>query len=202
MNSSRFYATAMFLISKPSDDQVQVFLHERDADRFSYPEVGGTSQASLPAAYNVDHNRIQLGAGDRDFDLSKAALRAWAMFKVPGLELVPSDTPIMSGQNVAILARHLGFYSLSSCRIVYVIDEPDRFGFAYGTLSEHVEIGEERFTVEYDRATGKVWYDILAFSRPGHFLVKLGYPYARYLQKQFAVGSKAAMVRAVDNLRA
>jgi uncharacterized protein (UPF0548 family) len=128
------------------------------------------------------------------------AIRSWKMFEVPGVEIIHSDTPIEAGRNVAMVAHHLGFHSMSSCRIVYVIDEPDRFGFAYGTLTEHVEIGEERFTVEFHRDTGDVWYDILAFSRPGHILVKLGYPYARYLQKRFAVGSKAAMQRAVRAL--
>ncbi len=54
---------------------------------------------------------------------------------------------------------------------------------AYGTLTEHVEIGEERFIVEFDHESNEVWYDIFAFSRPGHMLVKIGYPYSRYLQK-------------------
>jgi alpha-ketoglutarate-dependent taurine dioxygenase len=40
-----------------------------------------------------------------------------------------------------------------------------RFAFAYGTLAEHAESGEERFQVEW-REDDSVWYDILAFSRP------------------------------------
>ncbi len=51
-----------------------------------------------------------------------------------------------------------------------------RFGFAYGTLPGHVESGEERFLVEWDRGDDAVWYDILAFSRPNHVLTRLGYP--------------------------
>lgn len=192
----------MFLYSRPSDAEIDRFLKERETDVFSYPDVGGTRGLPLPSGYNVDHNRVRLGAGEDDFERAKAAIRSWEMFNVPGLELISSDTPIEPGRSVALLAHHLGFHSLSSCRIVYVIDEPDRFGLAYGTLTEHVEIGEERFSVEFHRATDEVWYDILAFSRPGHVLVKLGYPYGRYLQKRFAVGSKAAMARAVEGLRA
>ena len=41
-----------------------------------------------------------------------------------------------------------------------------RFGFAYGTLREHAESGEERFTVEWSRDDDRVWYDILAFFAP------------------------------------
>ena len=187
----------MFLFSRPDGAQIQRFLDDREADVFSYPEVGHTRETP-PSGYNVDRNRVVLGRDADDFERAKTAIRSWKMFDVPGLELIHPDTPIEPGRNVAVLAHHLGFHSLSSCRIVYVIDEVDRFGFAYGTLTEHVEIGEERFTVEFHRESGEVWYDILAFSRPGNFLVKLGYPYGRYLQRRFAVGSKAAMMLAVS----
>jgi uncharacterized protein (UPF0548 family) len=186
----------MFLLHRPSRAEIDEFLSERAADTFSYPDVGATLE-SPPPGYNIDHNRAIVGRGYDVFELAKKAVREWKMFEVPGLELFYSDTPIEKDRNVAPLAHHLGFYSLNSCRIAYVIDEANTFGFAYGTLTEHVEIGEERFRVEFDPDSGEVWYDIFAFSKPGHLLVKLGYPYSRYKQKQFAVGSKTAMLRAV-----
>ena len=188
----------MFLIFRPSRTQIERFLDERKSDVFSYDAVGATREPSPPLGFVVDHNRQLLGAGLTTFEKAKQAIRQWKMFRVPGLELIHDDTPIEPGRNVALFAHHLGFHSLSSCRVVYVIDEPDRFGFAYGTLTEHVESGEERFTVEYHPDTNEVWYDIYAFSRPGHLFVKLGYPYARHLQKSFAVGSKTAMLKAVE----
>ena len=190
----------MFLFTRPTDVQIKEFLMARDHDSFSYPEVGATCEAP-PAGYDIDHNRMKIGNGPVDFERAKNAVRQWKMFEVPGMHLCYPDAPIEVGRNVAPLAQHLGFYSLNSCRIVYVIDEPTRFGFAYGTLTEHVEIGEERFTVEFYPDSDEVWYDIYAFSRPGHLLVKLGYPYSRYKQRQFAVGSKEAMRRAVASLR-
>ena len=186
----------MFLLTKPTDAQIREFLEIRKADSFSYREVGAT-RGTPPAGYSVDRNGVIVGYGEGDFALAKTAIREWRMFDVPGIQLLYPDTPIEPGRDVAPLAYHLGFYSLNSCRIVYVIDEPDTFGFAYGTLSEHAEIGEERFFVEFDSESGAVWYDIFAFSRPGHILVKLGYPYSRYKQKQFAVRSKKAMLRAI-----
>ena len=77
------------------------------------------------------------------------------------------------------------------------MDEPRRFGFAYGTLPGHVEQGEERFLVERtDDDT--VWYDILALSRPRHILTKIGYPFVRRLQKRFGRESAATMLRVVQ----
>jgi uncharacterized protein (UPF0548 family) len=85
---------------------------------------------------------------------------------------------------------------------VYVVDEPGpirRCGFAYGTLPDHAESGEERFLIEWDQASGEVWYDILAFSRPHLLLARLGYPFVRRVQERFAKASAAAMRRAVGN---
>lgn len=186
----------MFLLNRPTKAEIDEFLRARKVDTFSYPEVGAT-RGSPPPGYNTDHNRALLGRGDDIFARAKQAVREWKMFDVPGLQLFYPNTPIEVGRDVAPLAHHLGFFSLNACRIVYLVDERHRFGFAYGTLSEHAEIGEERFIVEFDPDSGEVRYDIFAFSRPGHVLVKLGYPYSRYKQKQFAVGSKAAMQRAV-----
>jgi uncharacterized protein (UPF0548 family) len=89
---------------------------------------------------------------------------------------------------------------VNACRIVYVVDVQgpvQRHGFAYGTLPEHAESGEERFTVEWHEADAAVWFDILAFSSPQQLLARLGYPFARKLQKRFARNSAAAMQRAV-----
>ena len=72
-----------------------------------------------------------------------------------------------------------------------------RYGFAYGTLPGHAESGEERFNVEWHEQDDAVWYDIVAFSRPQQFLARLGYPFARRLQKRFARDSAAAMRRGV-----
>ena len=70
-----------------------------------------------------------------------------------------------------------------------------RFGFAYGTLPDHAERGEERFMIEW-LADDSVWYDIYAFSRPQKAIVKLGLPLARRLQKRFGGESLAVMKEA------
>ena len=132
----------MFLITHPTDARIKEFLRTREKDSFSYPDVGASLNSS-PSGYKIDHNRMMIGNGSDDFELAKNAVRQWKMFDVPGLKLYYPDTPIEAGRNVAPLAHHLGFYSLNSCRIVYVIEEPTRFGFAYGTLTEHAEIGED-----------------------------------------------------------
>src|SRR4029079_3362524 len=97
-------------------------------------------------------------------------------------------------------AASFGLWTLSVCRLVYVIEEDGptkRYGFAYGTLPEHVAAGEERLRVEWDRADDSVHFDILAFSQPNQLLTRLGYPAMRIAQKRFAADSKRAMGRAM-----
>jgi uncharacterized protein (UPF0548 family) len=154
----------------------------------------------VPAGYNVDHHRILLGRGETTWQRAVEAIRAWRMFNMPWVNLHASSAPIQVGTDVAVSVHHFGFYSLNACRIVYIVDDDDpmkRFGFAYGTLVEHAESGEERFTVEWNRDDERVWYDILAFSRPRQMFARLGYPLSRSLQKKFANGSKLAMLQSV-----
>lgn len=103
---------------------------------------------------------------------------------------------------MAIVAHVIGIWWVNACRIISVVDEVgtiNRFGFAYGTLPAHAGTGEERFLIEWNHSDGSVCYDILAFSRPNHFLTRLGYPMVRLTQKRFGRESSAAMRRAVSN---
>jgi uncharacterized protein (UPF0548 family) len=190
----------VFLLRKPTPALISSFLRSQDGQEFSYAEVGA-SRRIPPEGYLVDHNRVRLGHGSDDFARAVTCLRQWRMFALGWLELFRPETPIQAGSTVAVLARALGVWSLNACRIVYVFEDEKRIGFAYGTLPDHAEQGEERFSIEWNPTDNSVWYDILAFSRPGHWLTRMGYPYARRLQKRFSRDSISAMVTAVGRAR-
>lgn len=188
----------MFSLAAPSDDEIRRFISKQKDSGFSYREVGSSATA-VPTGYDVDHNRVGLGGGEVTWRRAKAAIYAWRMFEMPWVGLHWPSVPIQVGTDVAVSVRHFGFNSLNACRIVYVVDDDGpvkRFGFAYGTLAEHAESGEERFMVEWDQDQNRVWYDILAFSRPRKILAKVAYPLSRWLQQKFAKASMAAMVEA------
>jgi uncharacterized protein (UPF0548 family) len=166
---------------------------------FSYPDIGAT-RGEPPSGYALLRGRVDLGKGSTTFHRAVEAIRQWKMFDVSGIHLCRPNAPIQSDEAVAIVIRHFGFWSINCCRIVYVIDEDgpiSRFGFAYGTLPEHLEQGEERFTVEWDRTSEVVCYDIFSFSRPGSTAIRIAYPVARWLQGRFLRHSLAAMATAV-----
>jgi uncharacterized protein (UPF0548 family) len=189
----------MLSMRRPSVETIRDFLASQARLDLTYPAVGATA-STPPPGYVVDRTRIKLGEGEPVFTAAQAALERWQHFRLGWVEACPPETPIKEGQAVAILAHIIGVWCLNACRIVYVVNDDGpvkRFGFAYGTLPDHAESGEERFLIEWDRATGGVCYDIIAFSRPRHFLARLGYPWIRRLQKRFALDSAAAMARAV-----
>ena len=192
----------MFLLNKPSTEQIRSFIFAQQHSNFSYSQVGSSRLSNAPADYTVDHNRVRLGCGEGEFFKAQEAIRRWRMFDIEWLRLCWPDASINVGQTVAVVVRHFGLWSLNACRIVYIIDErsgeTERYGFGYGTLAEHAESGEERFSVEWCRKTDEVWYDLYAFSRPNHMLAKVGYPVARWMQKEFGRESKKAMVRYVS----
>jgi len=91
-------------------------------------------------------------------------------------------TPYIANGMTAKLKIAVGPISvLAPVRVVYVIDEPNRIGFAYGTMVGHPESGEESFVVE-KRDDDSVWFTIRSFSRPSTWKYRLAGPYLRYQQ--------------------
>ncbi len=189
----------MFLASRPSEEKIRQLIAAQQDAPFSYEEVGAT-RGEYPAGYATLRADSDLGRGEACFTKACAAVREWKMFDVPNLRLHLPATPIEAGRVVAVLARHLGLWSLNFYRIVYLVDEDGpvrRFGFAYGTLREHAERGEERFVVEWNRGFDRVSYHIASFSRPAG-VVALGAPFAKLLQRQFLKESVHAMRRSTN----
>lgn len=183
-------------ISKPSPTLVAHFLERAAASPYTYSPLHGTANSVPIAGYDNDVQRVVVGRGWEDFQKAKVALQTWAHFPPGWTAILPTDTPMLPGQSLAMYFRLFGFWWRNGCRIVYVVDEPRRFAFAYGTLPSHIECGEEIFGVILDELDN-VWYEIKAFSRPRAWFVRLGYPLARLLQEKFRQDSALAVERFV-----
>jgi uncharacterized protein (UPF0548 family) len=187
----------MFLIRRPSPAQIDRFLAESRGLPLSYVPVGLVRQP--PEGFSVDEAAVVVGHGEAAFGRAKTALREWKQFDLGWVEVFPSGAPIDPGTTVAVLARHLGFWSMHGCRVVYRLGGDDGLesGFGYGTLTNHGEEGEETFSVAFDPASSAVSYRIRAVSRPRALLARLGYPLTRAFQARFRRDSAAAVSRAV-----
>lgn len=191
----------VFTFARPTRRQLRSLIERNKDAPFSYAAVGATragsiSDGSIPAGYKVDSNRILLGSGPEILAKARRKLESWDMFDLGWVSTFPRRVDIQPGAVIAVVVSHFGFWSVNVSRIVFL---EEGCGFAYGTLAEHAESGEEKFTVSLDQTDGSVWYDILAFSKPNHALARIGYPLSRMLQKRFARDSMAAMLQFTES---
>jgi uncharacterized protein (UPF0548 family) len=171
----------VFTLRNPDSEHLSHFLARQRTSPLTYTDVGATFSDELPADYHHTRAATDLGTGAAVWDRARAGIRDWAAHAAAGIEIAPSMAPIAEGTTVAVITAIGPLHVLAACRIVRVVDEPDRYGFAYGTLPSHPEEGEERFVVTRD-GQGAVRFEVVAFSRPHDLPTKLGGPIPRRLQ--------------------
>lgn len=159
-------------------------LHDSEAARlrsapYTYGPVGHTATGPVEG---FDWFERSATLERRDFDAAAKGLLSWQVQVRAGLRVVASHVPLEAG---SVVLMRLGRGPLSPrmpCRVVYVIEEPDLRGFAYGTLPGHPESGEERFALRR-HGDGSLVLTISAFSRPASRLARLGGPLTRRAQE-------------------
>jgi uncharacterized protein (UPF0548 family) len=108
-------------------------------------------------------------------------------------KFAPDGTPLLTAGTSATLTIHaFGQTVLAPVRVVSIIDEHDRKGFAYGTLEGHPLSGEESFVVERT-PDGSVWLQVRQFSQPASRKWRFVAPFVRRQQKAMAEKYLAAL---------
>jgi uncharacterized protein (UPF0548 family) len=166
----------------------------------TYPECGATLRDERPPGYRHDTYEADLGNGWAVFERASSGLQTWKGHRVPGIDVLPHATPIEPGATVVVTLGTPWLSLAAPCRIVGVVDEPDRWGFAYGTLPGHPEQGEEYFVVSIGDDDG-VRFRITAFSRPGERIARLTGPVGRAVQRAGTTGYLKALQRFVRQPR-
>jgi uncharacterized protein (UPF0548 family) len=137
------------------------------------------SSSSSPAGYRrLRRQRVLLMT---DLESAAQSLLHWEVHAGAGLHVAASSAEVSVGAVVVLTlgVGRLGFRA--RCRVLEVVDEPDRRGFVYGTLPGHPESGEESFLLER-RSDAAVVFTIEAVSRPASTLARLGGPITRRIQ--------------------
>jgi uncharacterized protein (UPF0548 family) len=186
----------MFFVRRPSHEAIGRFVRDSQELPLSYGPIGIVN-GDIPGL-DLEEVIVTIGRGRTDFDRARAALIAWKHFDIGWVDTFPRHAPVDVGTVVAVLIQHLGFWSLNSCRVLYTVRGDGHFGFAYGTLTNHAESGEELFEVLLDPASDDVKYRIRASFKPRAALTRIGQPIVRVLQARFRRDSAAAMKRAID----
>ncbi|VEG54269.1 Uncharacterized protein conserved in bacteria [Mycolicibacterium aurum] len=145
----------------------------------TYSEIGATG-GIMPTGYHHLRKSSVIGRGRDRFERAAAEGMRWGMLRGAGLRVEATAAVASVGAEVLV---HLGPVA-APCRVVYVVDDADRRGFAYGTLPGHAECGEELFLVRFDPATEEVHAEVRAFSRHATWWSRLGSPLTSLVQRR------------------
>ncbi len=148
----------------------------------TYTEVGASFAEPLPGGYHHTRERVRLGTGRELFERYAEGLLTWEVHRRAGL-LVTTDAPRAEvGADVEVALPIGPLRVRAPDRVVAVVDERDRRGFAYGTRAGHPEQGEESFVVSI-APDGAVWFDVRAFWRSVRWYSCLGGPVTVAVQR-------------------
>ncbi len=148
---------------------------------FTYDAVGATETGDVPRGVHWFSRSRTLAR--RDFEEAVEDLLGWRVQARSGLAVAASAPRAEPG---AVVRMRLGVPPLQvtiPCRVVYVVDEPHRAGFAYGSLPGHPERGEEVFLLERAAEGGALTFTVAAFSEPATLLTRAGGPAHRAFQR-------------------
>jgi|ERR1039457_2767088 uncharacterized protein (UPF0548 family) len=186
----------MILVAPGSSTSIQRLVEKQSGSQPTYADLGASLRGLSPPGFHHDHYERILGQGEDVFEYAKEGLRNWEAHSGPGVRVLPRQTGIQPGATV-IVTLGLILALAAPCRIIEVVDEPRRWGFAYGTLPGHPEQGEEAFLLTWDD-DDTVCFEVSAFSRPADRLVGLAGPIARRIQRSGTNGYLTALQKFVS----
>jgi uncharacterized protein (UPF0548 family) len=159
----------------------------------SYDAIGVTAPGrplwSRPAAYRSYEKTVKIGDGHDRWTFAAEAVLVWGIktrsgFTVQAGDGAPAEGPVRLDRRYWLVA-HLGWLRVKEpIQVVAVVDEPDRKGFAYGTLVGHPVSGEEAFIVQR-RTDASVWLTIRSATQPTTFPWRLAHPVVMAAQRRY-----------------
>lgn len=158
-------------LARPSASHLSSLKADSEADALTYSPVHLLSLPEPPVGYRSEQWSVDLGVGQNLFQNASVALSTWKIHEKSGLAVVVAG-PATVGLVVAMAAPLPLFGWIEAvCRVVDVVEDDNRYGFTYGTLSTHPECGEESFSVVRAR-DGQVSFNIHSVSRPAHWAAR------------------------------
>ncbi|WP_433295670.1 DUF1990 family protein [Actinoplanes sp. CA-030573] len=147
----------------------------------TYTPVGGTATGLRPPGFRHLHYRTPLGSGAELHKQAGEAVLTFRMHRAMGARVVASARAASPGVRLRVGAGPL----MVPCEVVWSLESENKTGWGYGTLPGHQASGEEAFVVERDERD-RVWFSVVAYSRPARLPMKLAGPFAVLAQETYA----------------
>jgi len=143
--------------------------------RRSWALPGGTARC-------YEHS-AQIGSGDGAWFEASSALLHWAVKTRSGFSVEGPQPRVLRDGEYRLRLRIGPIQVREPVRVVAVVEQPDRVGFAYGTLPGHPVRGEEAFIVE--RRGDEVHLTVRSVTAPGRGRWRPLFPLILLLQRYF-----------------
>ncbi|XP_030464142.2 UPF0548 protein At2g17695-like isoform X1 [Syzygium oleosum] len=194
--------------SRPSAEQQKQCINKSGPFNYDAKYRGATTKAMTilkedgelyKDGFLLNHARVLVGSGRDTYEKGKNALQSWRHFGL-SWAFVDSKTQVQNGVKLCACVKEFLPWLVMPLEVVFVNESQKSkkgvasFRFGGGTLKGHLLAGEESFSIELDE-NNQVWYEILSFSKPAHFLSFIGYPYVQLRQKHFAHQSSNAVLK-------
>ncbi|MBC7518829.1 MAG: DUF1990 domain-containing protein [Microbacteriaceae bacterium] len=137
----------------------------------SYSPVTATSAPNFATAlipgYRLSERRELIGHGSARWEWACREVLSWGIKRRAGfvVQSAAVAAEVRVGDTVCLVLGTAPFRVREFVRVVYLVNEPTRRGFAYGTLLGHPLRGEDCFLVDR-MPDGTVWLTVRSFSRP------------------------------------
>ncbi|HUP86801.1 MAG TPA: DUF1990 domain-containing protein [Acidimicrobiales bacterium] len=166
----------MITVGEPDQQRLDETLREAARLDVTYGHVGSTMDPAV-AGYS---RTVELGQDT--FEAAVEGLEKWVCHQGIGATVHPTGAPIALGTTLLVVLPVGPVRLLVPTRIVAVVDEPDRYGFAYGTLPGHPERGEEIFLIER-HPDGRTTATIRVLAEGDWLIARLAAPLVRRVQR-------------------
>jgi uncharacterized protein (UPF0548 family) len=147
----------------------------------TYSPIGRTlaDRFDAPRGFHAVERHVVLGHGRELFERAAQRILRWEVKSRAGFRVIRvgeqgsffSDDPVAPPENAVIRFGPLR----ETVRVVGIVDEPRRRGFAYGTLPRHPLRGEEAFLVDWND-DDSVRFTVRSMSAPQHRVGWLVFP--------------------------
>jgi uncharacterized protein (UPF0548 family) len=181
-------------VGRRTDDELDRILRRAQDASPTYDHVGSTLGDVVPP--RVQDRRFERLV-DGTIAQARAALERWSPHDGIRARIVPEGAAPSVDLTVVVVAPFGPLEMAVPDRVVAVVDEADRVGFAYGTLPGHAETGEELFLAEAV-APGRLRLIVRVHARPATTLARLGTPVVVLFQRLAARRYLAAWAEAIQ----
>ena len=158
----------------------------------SYSPLGATRPAeerwtqAIPGFRRYERT-VLIGHGTRQWAAAASAVLDWGVKTRSGFAVVPgegTDRRALECRSYWLVASLGPLTGREPVRVVAVVEEPTRCGFAYGTLDGHPVSGEEAFIV-HRSPDGGVWLTLRSLTRPSRGGWRLAFPVLLVAQRWY-----------------